>query len=406
MKTKKVLHLFTAEFPFGISEGFLENKIFVLAKKFELIIVHPLWSDKNGTKRKVPENVIIKESVNKRDNLNSRNIFFKNIFFILKVLFLEFLHCSNKLFFISKIRLFNALLIRAIYDSSNILISFAGNMTESVFYSCWMNDWALSLAVLKAKKVIPAFVFGCGGFDIYDDRHEGNYLPFRYFIYKQASVILPNSKSATDYVIRKNIFPEKIKTQYLGTKDNGINKFNEYSKFTLVSCSNLIPLKRVHLIIEILNHINFDLNWIHFGNGKCFEELRLLASKLPSNINVEFKGNVSNKDIMEFYKINSVNLFITTSETESLPVSIQEAISFGIPIIATNVGGVSEIVNEKTGYLIDKKFDVKEVASLIGEFKNSSENSASFRNGVRNFWLNNFEANAVYEDFYQELIKY
>ena len=115
---------------------------------------------------------------------------------------------------------------------------------------------------------------------------------------------------------------------------------------------------------------------------------------------------MSNKDIMEFYKINSVNLFITTSETESLPVSIQEAISFGIPIIATNVGGVSEIVNEKTGYLIDKKFDVKEVASLIGEFKNSSENSASFRNGVRNFWLNNFEANAVYEDFYQELIKY
>ena len=119
MKTKKVLHLFTAEFPFGISEGFLENKIFVLAKKFELIIVHPLWSDKNGTKRKVPENVIIKESVNKRDNLNSRNIFFKNIFFILKVLFLEFLHCSNKLFFISKIRLFNALLIRAIYDWIN-----------------------------------------------------------------------------------------------------------------------------------------------------------------------------------------------------------------------------------------------------------------------------------------------
>jgi len=44
-------------------------------------------------------------------------------------------------------------------------------------------------------------------------------------------------------------------------------------------------------------------------------------------------------DVLNYYASNPVDVFINTSSSEGLPVSIMEAMSFGIPVIATNVGG-------------------------------------------------------------------
>ena len=276
---------------------------------------------------------------------------------------------------------------------------------DVIYYSYWLNDWALALAVLKKKKLIEGFVFRCAGFDIYDERHQSGFLPFRHFVYKCATAIYPNSMDGVNYIKAKKCFPEKVKIQYWGTGDYGLNPFNSSGKFTIVSCSNIIPLKRVELIIEILKNITFEADWVHFGDGPCMKEMKERASDLPANINFAFMGRLPNKEIIEFYKTNSVNLFITTSETESLPVSVQEAISFGIPLIATNVGGMAEIVNEKTGFLINKAVNVEQVANLISQFKYGAGNTPEFRIGVRKFWMNNFEAIKNYSLFYEEIIK-
>lgn len=399
----KILQLYTTEYPYGKTESFLENEVPVLAKKFEKIYVHPLLS-KKGEPRELPANVEVLEALNNRTDINTRSLFLKNLFLLFHILFTEWLHCPNKLFFIKKLRDFNSLAIRAIYDSTKILASLKEDNKNPVFYSYWMNDWALALAILKHQGKIDRFVFRCGGFDIYDERHEGNYLPFRYFIYKHTRAVYPNSKDGVNYIKKKNVFPEKIHIQYWGTNDHGLSRFDGDSKFTIVSCSNMIPLKRVHLIIEILKQVNIELNWVHFGDGECMEDLKKRAFELPSNIQYEFKGRVPNKEVNAFYIANSVNLFITTSETESLPVSIQEAISFGIPIIATNVGGIAEIVTEETGYLIDKNFEIKHVAQLINEFKISTKNTLEYRKNVREFWKKHFEAENNYSRFAEQIL--
>jgi len=46
------------------------------------------------------------------------------------------------------------------------------------------------------------------------------------------------------------------------------------------------------------------------------------------------------------------------SETEGIPVSIMEAQSAGVPILATNLGGTSEIVNNENGFLVEKDFNL------------------------------------------------
>jgi colanic acid/amylovoran biosynthesis glycosyltransferase len=61
--------------------------------------------------------------------------------------------------------------------------------------------------------------------------------------------------------------------------------------------------------------------------------------------------NVDHAQVIDYYTTNHIALFLSLSSREGLPVSLMEAISCGIPLLATTVGGVSEVVNENTGRL-------------------------------------------------------
>jgi glycosyltransferase involved in cell wall biosynthesis len=87
------------------------------------------------------------------------------------------------------------------------------------------------------------------------------------------------------------------------------------------------------------------------------------------------------------------------SETEGLPVSMMEAISFGVPILATDVGGCNEIVTIETGILIPKDFQPELVAMEISKFKDSQKNEIVFRQNVKEFWKKNFECSNNFKQF-------
>ncbi|HIP35337.1 MAG TPA: glycosyltransferase, partial [Crocinitomix sp.] len=265
--------------------------------------------------------------------------------------------------------------------------------------------WALTLTFLRKKGVINNFVFRCGGFDIWNERHEGGYLPFRGLIYKYADKIMPNTQIAEKYIKSLKLYPQKVQYKYLGTTDYGLGKFELENDLTIVSISNVIALKRVELIIDILKQVNINIKWVHFGDGNLLDDIKQKAKKISSKHKVIFKGEVPNKEIIEFFKTHTVHMLISTSSTEGLPVSMQEAISFGVPIIATNVGGVSEIVNHNTGLLLDKNFDINKPAKFINEFNNSEFNTMSKRIEIREFWNKRFNAQNIYTEFSKELKK-
>ena len=108
-------------------------------------------------------------------------------------------------------------------------------------------------------------------------------------------------------------------------------------------------------------HIGYD------NNSGLSNEIFRLANEL----NVDFKilGYLDNSNVLDFYKNNEIDLFISLSETEGLPVSIMEAFtSNAVPAIATDVGGTSEIVNNENGYLINNNPTPKLVAEKINHF--------------------------------------
>jgi glycosyltransferase involved in cell wall biosynthesis len=173
--------------------------------------------------------------------------------------------------------------------------------------------------------------------------------------------------------------------------------------FQIVSCSSVISLKRVHIIAEALSLISdLSISWKHFGGGELLQQVAQNTRKLLENSSVkfEFAGEISNEELHRFYASHQVDLFINVSETEGIPVSIMEALSYSIPIIAPNVGGIKEIVNEQNGRLLSSSASPREVADAILYFMNlPPQRMKEYRDNAFRFWSENFNAENNFSAF-------
>jgi len=403
MSTNK-LCLFTTEFPYGAkAETFIESELEEMSRSFEDVCIFPAVHVAEQI-RSTPAKFGIITVDHGRWSLRKNEIVCANFFLISRILFSELLYSGNRKAFRENFRKYINILAHKIDVAEQLeAIIRERQLENAVFYSYWLNDWTIVLGILKQKKVIRHFISRVHGFDLYEDRWPQGVIPFRYFQLKMVDRVFSVSKKGYNYLKNRKLFPEKISYSYLGVPDHGLNPFDEHAPFKIVSCSNLMPLKRVHLIVEILRNIGIPVSWVHFGDGKLFEEVKTLASTLPSNVSVEFKGHVSNSEVLEYYGSHSINLFIIASEMEGLPMSLIEACSFGIPLMGTDVDGIPEIVNATTGMLIPKEVDPVKAAAMIRDFK-EQKNTKVFRAGVREFWKENFYNRNNYQAFYNTII--
>ncbi|NTW34232.1 MAG: glycosyltransferase, partial [Bacteroidetes bacterium] len=187
----------------------------------------------------------------------------------------------------------------------------------------------------------------------------------------------------------------------------------EKTCLNIVSCSYINFNKRVDLIIESLSKIDsFNIKWTHLGDGRTREDFEITNQKAldffknKKNIEYKFAGYCSNHDILSYYKQNIVDVFINLSIKEGIPVSIMEVMSFGIPVIATRVGGTVEIVkNEYNGFLLSENPEPAEVTGVIEKFYNlSDEKIKTLRNNAYTTWNELYNADKNYTKFVNDII--
>ena len=82
-----------------------------------------------------------------------------------------------------------------------------------------------------------------------------------------------------------------------------------------------------------------------------------------------------------------VDLFLNVSESEGVPISAMEAIASGVPVMATNVGGTPEIIDNEVGYLLDKDIDFNDASEKIHSYlKKSFEEKLKYRlNAIKRY---------------------
>lgn len=167
--------------------------------------------------------------------------------------------------------------------------------------------------------------------------------------------------------------------------------------FNICTCSRIIPLKRLDVLVNALKDWNNGkIRWTHIGDGPLMDELKEKAQSIMSKnplVEIIFKGFVPNKEVELYYASNPVDLFINLSSIEGLPISIMEAISYGIPIIATDVGGTKEIVSKEVGILLPQNITLNLVLESIQNFYFKPEDERQqMRLSAYNYWNNNFNA--------------
>ena len=109
---------------------------------------------------------------------------------------------------------------------------------------------------------------------------------------------------------------------------------------------------------------------------------------------------------MNYYENNSIDLFINVSESEGLPFSIIEAFSAGIPALATDVGGTSEIVKaRKNGILLNERPTAEEVSTSIKYFAQLDADSKEVYSRIAyETWSKSFQADKNFREFVQDFL--
>ncbi|MGN7948262.1 glycosyltransferase [Microbacterium sp. 22215] len=202
----------------------------------------------------------------------------------------------------------------------------------------------------------------------YDLYELPGYLPFRAHLYSSIDGVLAVSTHARDYIAERHPDAHIIVSR-LGTSDPGsIPESRRDDRPPLVvSCSHVIPVKRVERILDAVSAVGqeMDVRWVHFGGGTDLPEL---TSKVRAvGVDVDLRGQTPHEEVIEFYRREYVDAFINLSESEGVPVSIMEAMSFNIPIVATDVGGTGEIVTAQAGRLVGPSATTEEVATTVSE---------------------------------------
>ncbi|MDZ7720034.1 MAG: glycosyltransferase [Balneolaceae bacterium] len=144
--------------------------------------------------------------------------------------------------------------------------------------------------------------------------------------------------------------------------------------------------------------------WDHFGDGPLMDDLKkVITEKIYDKAIVKLHGIIPNKEVMEHYRTMPVDLFVNVSSSEGIPVSIMEAQSAGVPVLATDVGGTSEIVNEENGWLISKDARPDEISNILREIISNRSILSKKRLAAKRNWEENFNADTNYREFAKTL---
>ena len=100
------------------------------------------------------------------------------------------------------------------------------------------------------------------------------------------------------------------------------------------------------------NYPNFQMKIA--GDGPCRDKLEHLIDKYSLRNNVSILGELHYNEIPDFY--NSIDLYVQPSTSEGSPITLKEAMASSLPILASNAGGIPEIIkHNQTGILFERK---------------------------------------------------
>ncbi|MDE4541581.1 glycosyltransferase family 4 protein [Thermoanaerobacterium sp. R66] len=239
------------------------------------------------------------------------------------------------------------------------------------------------------------------------------YLTINKYLNKKTDAVVAVSYALKNAIVDEESIPsDKVRIVY-----NGIDvpqfikeplklreKYDIASDTLIIGCvARLIPSKGVQDLIESLNILRGKVKAFVFiaGDGPYMEHLKDMARDLKLD-NVEFLGFI--EDIFNF--LSSIDIFVLPSHSEGFGISVAEAMALGVPVIATDVGGIPEIVKNDENGIIVKSEAPKDLANAIEVLVLNEDLRNKFSKKGKEYILSNFSKEKMIKELdflYDEL---
>ncbi len=410
MKTesKPLLLVLTASYPFSVAaeNTFLAPEIHRYRKHFSRIVLVPQVAE--GDQASVPEGIQVDTSL--ADGMQSMGrlpLFVRGL--LSWRFYRELLICPRLL--LAPLRILRMAItcgrVEWMAGWFKRQLPATVEPVPTVIYAFWLDASILAAGIFRERGGRADIVARAHGWDLYAQRHSPAHIPFQLETIALADHVAPDSFAGTVYLQQK--YPKlahKIRGALLGTDDPGFRTAaSTDGTVRVVSCSSLVEVKRVDLIVAGIAalaglHKGLSIEWTHFGGGPLLDDIRALSeSLLPSHVHWRLRGNVDTRFIYDWYCEHPVDVFINVSRSEGTPVSIMEAISCSIPVIATAVGGNKEIVNDSLGQLISADPKPEEIALAIESVCFDKHRLEELKLGSYEQWSKNYSAEKNYQAF-------
>jgi len=191
-----------------------------------------------------------------------------------------------------------------------------------------------------------------------------------------------------------HVIPMGIDTEVFKPKKNVRQLKSKYgitSKFVALAIGRFVEKKGFEYAIRAMKLVTAktkNISLILIGDGPLRKQLENLVSELDLKDYVKFVGWADKNTLVDYYSLADVVLvpsIVTDSgDTEGMPVVVLEALAMGKPIIASNVGGISDFIESgKNGFLVAQKNSNQIVDKLQILTNDKKLSILFFRNSIR-----------------------
>jgi len=192
---------------------------------------------------------------------------------------------------------------------------------------------------------------------------------------EKGALYITNSSYTSKRVLELGFDEKKIKVLpvYFNTAYFRKKNVNIGSEFNLITVGRLVEFKGIEFAIRALakakEQFSSPFHYTIVGAGPLREQLNTLIYELSMNDYIELVGNKTQDEILELMDASSVFLLTGVSSRdgreENQGLVIQEAQAMELPVIVSNVGGISEgMIDNQTGFLVEQK-DIESIAEKI-----------------------------------------